>query len=104
MEFIENPFEPKNETLKDLKAKIEKAGLSFHPYLAMQAINKEVERQATELVTKHFHGMKIEMLGKCNSEIKEYADAEEARYQEWQKSKEAKPEDVLAMKPKVKKK
>lgn len=105
MEFIENPFEPKNETLKDLKAKIEKAGLSFHPYLAMSAINKEVERQATELVSNHFKGMKIEMLGKCNQEIKEYADAEEVRYQEFQKAKEKAPEEVLSLpKAKLKKK
>lgn len=114
MEFIENPFEPKNETLKDLKAKIEKAGLSFHPYLAMQSINKEVERQATELVTNHFKGMKIEMLGKCNQEIKEYAEAEEKRYNEFQKFQKNNPGEILKeekndsvikeIKPKVKKK
>lgn len=95
MEFIENPFEPKNETLKDLKKKIEDKALSFHPYLAMQAINKEVERQATELVTNHFKNMSIEQLGKCNQEIKEYAEAEEARYQEFQNAKELDPNAVL---------
>lgn len=86
MEFIENEFEPKNETLKDLKAKIIKAGLSFHPYLAMQAINKEVETQLTNLIVNHFKGMRVEQLGKCNQEIKEYAEAEEARYQAFQKA------------------
>lgn len=86
MEFIENEFKPTNETLKDLKKKILDAGLSFHPFLAMNAINKEVERQAVELVTNHFKGMRIEMLGKCNAEIKEFADAEEARYQAFMQS------------------
>jgi hypothetical protein len=100
MEFIENPFEPKSEVLKDLKAKIEKKGLSFHPYLAMQAINKEVEAQATDLVVNHFKGMGIEALGKCNQEIKEYAEAEEARYQAWQSSKDKSPEQVLDIKKK----
>lgn len=104
MEFIENSFEPKNETLKDLKDKILKKGLSFHPYLAMQAINKEVETQLTDLVVGHFKGMRVEMLGECNQEIKEYAEAEEDRYKEWQKNKDKKPEDVLALKPKIKKK
>lgn len=114
MEFIENPFDPKNETLKDLKTKIEKAGLSFHPYLAMTAINKEVERQATEMVTNHFKGMKIEMLGKCNQEIKEYAEAEEKRYNEFQKFQESTTGEILKeeksdsvekeLRPKVKKK
>ena len=104
MEFIENEFDPKNETLKDLKTKIEKAGLSFHPYLAMTAINKEVERQATDMVTNHFKGMSIDMLGKCNQEIKEYAEAEEKRYEEFQKVKDIKPEEVLSSKPKIKKK
>lgn len=86
MEFIENEFKPKNETLKDLKDKIIKKGLSFHPYLAMQAINQEVETQARDLVASHFKGMSIEMLGKCNAEIKEYAEAEEARWQAFQSS------------------
>lgn len=103
MEFIENPFEPKSEVLKELKKKIEDKGLSFHPYLAMQAINKEVERQATDLVTNHFKNMGIEQLGKCNQEIKEYADTEEARYQDWQAAKDKAPEEVLAVK-KAKKK
>lgn len=103
MEFIENEFDPKNELLKDLKNKIIKRGLSFHPYLAMQAINKEVEAQLTELITTHFKGMGIEALGLCNDEIKVYAEAEEARYQEWQKAKDKKPEEVLEIK-KVKKK
>lgn len=86
MEFVENEFKPKNETLKDLKDKITKKGLSFHPYLAMQAINQEVETQARDLVVNHFKGMSIEMLGKCNAEIKEYAEAEEARWQAFQKA------------------
>lgn len=86
MEFIENEFEPKNETLLDLKTKIIKAGLSFHPYLAMQAINQEVESQLRDIIVGHFKGMRVEQLGKCNQEIKEYAEAEEARYQEFQKS------------------
>lgn len=102
MEFVENAFEPKSETLKDLKAKIEKKGLSFHPYLAMQAINKEVEAQATELVVNHFKGMGIEALGKCNQEIKEYAEAEEVRWQAWQESKDKAPDEVLKIKKKAK--
>jgi len=85
MEFQEQEFGPKNDTLKDLKKKILDRGLSFHPYLAMQAINKEVETQLTDLVVGHFKGMGIEMLGICNQEIKEYAEAEEARYQEFQR-------------------
>ena len=87
MEFQEKEFEPKNEALKDLKDKIIKKGLSFHPYLAMSAINAEVERQARELVETHFKGMTIEALGMCNQEIKGYADAEEARWQEFQAAK-----------------
>lgn len=103
VEFIENPFEPKNESLRDLKKKIEDKGLSFHPYLAMQAINKEVERQATELVEKAFRGMTIQALGKCNAEIKAYAEAEEERYQEWQKAADMTPDGIIEA-PKKKKK
>lgn len=100
MEFIENAFEPKSELLKDLKKKIEDKGLSFHPYLAMSAINKEVERQAVELVEKTFKGMSIEALGKCNQEIKEYAEAEEARWSAFQEAKNKKPEEMLEGKKK----
>lgn len=100
MEFIENAFEPKHEVLKDLKKKIEDKGLSFHPYLAMSAINKEVERQAVELVEKTFKGMSIEALGKCNAEIKAYAEAEEARWSAFQEAKDKKPEEVLEGKKK----
>lgn len=103
MEFIENEFEPKNEILKELKAKIIKRGLAFHPYLAMQAINKEVETQLTELISTHFKGLGIEALGLCNGEIKVYAEAEEARYQQWQMAKDKKPEEVIEVK-KTKKK
>lgn len=102
MEFVENAFEPKHEVLKDLKKKIEDKGLSFHPYLAMSAINKEVERQATELVEKAFKGMSIDALGKCNAEIKAYAEAEEARWTAFQESKNKAPEDVLKIKKKAK--
>jgi len=107
MEFIENPFEPKNEVLKDLKDKIEKKGLSFHPYLAMQAINKEVEVQATDLVVSHFKGMGIDALGKCNQEIKEFAEVEEARwqaYQEWKKENEGASVTDISNVKKLKKK
>ena len=84
MEFVETVFEPKHESLKDLKMKIEKEGLSFHPYIAMNAIQKEVENRAIELVAKHFKGMSIEGLGMCNAEIREYAEAEEAKWQAYQ--------------------
>jgi len=103
VEFIENPFLPKSQALRDLKVKIEEKGLSFHPYLAMSAINKEVERQAVELVEKTFKGMSIEALGKCNAEIKEYVEAEEARYQKWMEAgKEVTPTAVLSNKKKGK--
>lgn len=95
MEFIENEFEPKNGTLKDLKDKITKKGLSFHPYLAMQAINQEVESQLRETIVSHFKGMSVSSLGECNMEIKEYAEAEEARYQAFQRAKELDPNAVL---------
>jgi hypothetical protein len=95
MEFQENEFCPTNETLKDLKDKIIKKGLSFHPYLAMQAINQEVETQLRDLIVNHFKGMKVEMLGLCNQEIKEYADAEEARYQAFQRAQTLDPNSVL---------
>lgn len=100
MEFIENPFEPKSEVLKELKKKLDDKGLSFHPYLAMTAIQREVERQATAIVESTFKGMSIEWLGKCSAEIKEYAEAEEARWKAWQESKDKKPEEVLEIKKK----
>lgn len=99
MSFIENEFSPKNEVLKELKKKIDEKGLSFHPYLAMSAINKEVERQATELVEKTFRGMGIDQLGRCNQEIKEWAEAEEARYQAWQQVTTKSLDDVLSNTP-----
>jgi hypothetical protein len=95
MEFQENEFCPKNETLKDLKEKIIKKGLSFHPYLAMQAINQEVETQLRDLIVNHFKGMSVEQLGLCNQEIKEYADTEEERYQSFQKAMKLDPNSVL---------
>lgn len=89
MEFQDKEFEPSNNTLKDLKKKIIDKGLSFHPYLALQAIQSEVETQLKDIVVNHFKGMTIEMLGMCSAEIKEYAESEEARWQEFQKSKQA---------------
>lgn len=96
MEFIENEFSPESESLKNLKEKIVKAGLAFHPYLAMQAINQEVETQLRDLIVGHFKGMPVPSLGECNMEIKAYADAEEERYQAFQKSQRLDPNAVLA--------
>lgn len=87
MEFIENEFTPKAQVLIDLKKRIQDKGLSFHPYLAIQAINLEVENQLRDIITSHFKGMKVEMLGVCSAEIKEYADSEEKRYEEFQRAK-----------------
>lgn len=100
MEFIENEFDPKHETLKSLKKKLEDKGLSFHPYLAMTAIQAEVERQAKLEVEAAFKGMSIAQLGKCSAEIKEYAEAEETRWRAFQEAKDKKPEEVLEIKKK----
>lgn len=93
--FVDKEFVPKNESLKNLKEKIVKAGLEFHPYLAMQAINNEVETQLRELITSHFKGMPVQSLGICNAEIKEYAEAEEKRWNDYQAALKLDPNAVL---------
>lgn len=95
MEFIENDFKTDIKTLNDLSEKLKKEGLSFHPIMAINAIQKEVETRLADTLKEHFKGMRIETLGECNAAITAYVNEEEKRWQAFQALKKAEAEKEL---------
>lgn len=95
MEFIENDFKTDIKTLNDLSEKLKKEGLSFHPIMAINAIQKEVETRLADTLRDHFKGMRIETLGECNAAITAYVNEEEKRWQEFQAFKKAEADKAL---------
>ena len=83
--FEETPFAPKHEILVGLCKNIDRRHLSFHPFLCLEAINKEVERQLKAEIEKAFRDVGSKKLAECAVEIKSYVDEEEKSYLEFQK-------------------
>jgi len=103
-EFKELDFEPTIDSLVYLNRKIKDAGLLFHPFMVMQAIDNEKQRQFSEIVLDHFKGMKVFKLEECKEEIVKYVEAEQKRYEDHMKPKTEVPELVEEPKKTVKKK
>lgn len=84
-DFKELDFEPTVDSLTFLNKKIKDAGLLFHPFMVMQAIDNEKQRQFAEIVMDHFKGMRVSKLEECKEDIAKYVEAEQKRYEEHMK-------------------
>jgi hypothetical protein len=87
LEFEETDFDPKVDSLLSLNKKIKDSGLLFHPFMVIQAIDNEKQRQFSEIVMDHFRGMRVSKLEECKEEIAKYLEEEQNRYNDFMKSK-----------------
>jgi len=86
-EFKEQEFIPTVDSLQYLKRKIDDAGLLFHPFMVIQSIDNEKQRQFSEIVLDHFKGMKVSKLEECKEDVAKYIEEEQKRWDELNKAK-----------------
>lgn len=107
-EFKEQEFIPTVDSLQYLKRKIDDAGLLFHPFMVIQSIDNEKQRQFSEIVLDHFKGMKVSKLEECKEDVAKYIEEEQKRWDEFNKSQHmtdgAPTQIALEEKPKKQKK